>query len=75
VQQSYRYFRLGNMLTPDDRLREKLDYNTLKALRKDVEIKYIWALVAWLDPEDDSIHLSRVHAYDFDDFCIGDCGS
>jgi len=50
------------------------DTPEFRKIAKDVEIGYIWALVAWYDEDDDRLCLSRVHAYDFDDFCIGDCG-
>lgn len=34
-------------------------------------VAYVQPLLAWADRDTDTIHFSRVHAYDFDDFCIG----
>lgn len=67
------YYRLGKMPTADDRLRSKLSVRQMKRFAKDVEIGYVWALLGWIDPKDGRPCLSRVHTYDFDGFCIGDC--
>ncbi|KAK6391749.1 hypothetical protein LTR65_004243 [Meristemomyces frigidus] len=67
-----RYFRLGSVPTPDDVLRQTLNTRQMKQLAKSVEIGYMWALLAWFD-QDERLQLSRVHAYDFDNFCVGDC--
>lgn len=66
-----RYLRLGDVPNPDNYPNGNTCDFPVRGKRPDV--RYIWALVGWIDPKDGCLRLSRVHAYDYDDFCIGDC--
>lgn len=72
-----RYYRLGNVSIPNDYPDNDIRnlpycHKGRTAFRK-VETKYVWALLGSYKDHGSMLHLTKVHAYDFDDFCIGDC--
>ncbi|KAK5116553.1 hypothetical protein LTR85_009178 [Meristemomyces frigidus] len=72
----YEYFKLGDVPIPQGPGNEALILPWTRKgrrARRQEEIRYVWALLAWRDPKSGHWQLSRVHGYDFDDFCIGDC--
>ncbi|KAK3671602.1 hypothetical protein LTR78_008525 [Recurvomyces mirabilis] len=76
-QLRYEYHHIGEVPIPRDHPR--YDIRNLPWIReghdhdKRMDVKYIWVLLAWREDVEDNWKLSRVHAYDFGDFCIGDC--